>query len=85
MAQSMQKNSLVSELQKEVLSESEDDDGTPYLTDKGSEKLLKEIIIIQSNAEEKWTCDLCEREQSPKNNYFFSTVVLCSTCFDTAI
>ncbi len=59
---------------KVVMNESEDNDGTPKLTDKGSEKMLKEIISIQSNAEEKWTCDLREKEQSPKNNYFFSTV-----------
>jgi hypothetical protein len=44
-----------------MLSESEDDNGTPNFTDKGSEKLLKGIISTQKNAEEKWMCDICER------------------------
>ena len=42
---------------------------------------------IESGAEEKWICDMCEREQSPKKkqHIFLQHGILCSSCFDKAI
>ena len=72
---------------KEMLTESRDDEETQKLTDKEREKLLKEMIGIESDSEEKWICDMCEREQSPKKkqHIFLQHGILCSSCFDKAI
>ena len=70
-----------------MLSETGEDEETPKLTNKEREKLLKEMIGIQSDSEEKWICDLCEREQSLKKKIylFLQHGALCSSCFDRAI
>ena len=70
-----------------MLGKSGDDKETPKLTNKEREKLLKEIIGIQSKSEEKWICDLCGKEQSPKKKkyLFLQHGALCSSCFDKAI
>ena len=72
---------------KEMLSESEEDGDAPQLTDRERKKLLKQMIGIESNAEEKWICDMCEKEQSPKKkqHIFLQHGLLCSRCFDKAI
>ena len=57
------------------------------LTDKERGKLLKEMIGIETDTEEKWICDMCKREQSPKKkqHLFLQHGILCSNCFDIAI
>ena len=70
-----------------MLSESKEDGEAPHLTDRERKKLLKQMIGIESGAEEKWICDMCEREQSPKKkqHIFLQHGILCSSCFDKAI
>ena len=72
---------------KEMLTESGDSEETIELTDKEREKLLKEMIGIESNSEEKWNCDLCEKDQGPgkKKYIFLQHGILCSKCYDKAI
>ena len=72
---------------KEMLTEPAENEEAVELTDKEKEKLLKEMIGIESDSEEKWICDMCEREQSPKKkqHIFLQHGILCSSCFDKAI
>ena len=72
---------------KEMLTESGDSEQTIKLTDKEREKLLKEMIGIESDSEEKWICDLCKKDQSPgkKQYIFLRHGILCSKCYDKAI
>ena len=72
---------------KEMLTEPAENEEAVELTDKEKGKLLKEMIGIESDSEEKWICDMCEREQSPKKKQyiFLQHGILCSRCFDKAI
>lgn len=72
---------------KEMLTESEEDGDATQSTDRERKKLMKQMIGIESNAEEKWICDMCEKEQSPKKkqHIFLQHGLLCSRCFDKAI
>ena len=72
---------------KEMLSESEEDGQSNHLTDRERKKLLKQMIGIESYANEKWICDMCGKEQGPrKKQYIFHQYgILCPKCFDKAI
>ena len=70
---------------EEMLNGSEEE--APPLTNRERQELLKQIIGIESDSEEKWICNLCEREQdSSINQYLFlNHGALCPNCFDNAI
>ncbi len=72
---------------KEMLTEQAENEEAIELTDKEREELLKEMIGIETDTEEKWICDMCEIEQnsSKKKYLFLSHGCLCSSCFDKAI
>ena len=70
-----------------MLSESGDAEETPELTGRERKKLLKQMIGIESHTDEKWICDMCDSEQSPrkKQHIFLQHGILCSRCFDKSI
>jgi len=70
-----------------MLTEHAENEEAVELTDKERGKLLKEMIGIETDTEEKWICDMCKREQSPrkKTYLFLNHGALCSNCFDIAI
>ena len=72
---------------KEMFTEHAENEEAIELTDKEREELLKEMIGIETDTEEKWICGMCKREQSPKKkqHLFLQHGILCSSCFDKAI
>ena len=58
-----------------------------HLTNRKRKQILKQIIGIGNDSEEKWICNLCEIEQdySKKQYLFLNYGSLCTNCFEIVI